>query len=37
MSNLQTNLTFQKSEPQSTKGMVATKDRFKNIFQVIKL
>jgi len=27
MSNLQTNLTFQKSEPQSTKGMVATKDR----------
>lgn len=27
MSNVQTNLTFQKSEPQSTKGMVATKDR----------
>ena len=27
MSNLQTNLTFQKSEPHSTKGMVATKDR----------
>ena len=27
MANLQTNLTFQKSEPQSTKGMVATKDR----------
>ena len=27
MANLQTNLTFQKSEPHSTKGMVATKDR----------